>query len=63
MIMMDIDNFKMLNDSYDHASGDIVLKTFAEFMQANLREYDKLYRLGGDEFVLLLESDNFDGVV
>lgn len=53
-IMGDIDFFKQVNDSYGHASGDRVLKRFAELLQTHSRQYDVVARLGGEEFVVLL---------
>ncbi len=55
-IMTDIDFFKKVNDTYGHATGDLVLKTVAKIMRAHLREYDIAARYGGEEFVILLPS-------
>lgn len=54
LVFMDVDNFKQVNDSLGHASGDVLLKTMAERLQACVRESDLLARIGGDEFVLVL---------
>ena len=51
---VDLDFFKLINDTYGHQTGDFVLKQFVEFMNMNLREYDVLFRYGGEEFVILL---------
>jgi diguanylate cyclase (GGDEF)-like protein len=56
LLFVDIDNFKNINDSFGHETGDMVLKTAAERMRACLRGYDLLARFGGDEFVLLLSN-------
>lgn len=52
--LMDLDHFKALNDRAGHRAGDQVLKFFAQFLRANLRQEDVVCRLGGDEFTLLL---------
>ncbi|CAM3536711.1 diguanylate cyclase [Parendozoicomonas haliclonae] len=54
LLYMDIDQFKILNDSYGHAFGDHVLKQFAEVCRDNLRDRDLLARPGGEEFLALL---------
>ena len=58
-MMMDIDYFKNINDTYGHLIGDRVLIWFTEICQKNLREYDVFARYGGEEFVALLpETDS-----
>jgi diguanylate cyclase len=52
LVMIDIDHFKDVNDSYGHAMGDAVLKLIAQCLQADMRPYDRLYRYGGEEFLL-----------
>jgi len=52
--ILDMDNFKQVNDTYGHMAGDEVLKMIAERSKSVLREYDTISRIGGDEFVLLL---------
>jgi len=54
VIMIDIDNFKLVNDSYGHSVGDNVLKAVANVLQTSIREYDYAFRRGGDEFLLFL---------
>ena len=51
--IVDLDNFKPINDTHGHAVGDIVLKQFAERAKTVLREGDVLARWGGEEFLLL----------
>jgi diguanylate cyclase (GGDEF)-like protein len=52
--MLDLDHFKHTNDTWGHARGDIVLRTFADRVRDNTRRFDLLVRKGGEEFVLLL---------
>ncbi|MHB1229489.1 MAG: diguanylate cyclase domain-containing protein [Halothiobacillus sp.] len=54
--MLDLDDFKPVNDNYGHAAGDQLLRDLAVRLQARLREPDLLVRLGGDEFVIVLEE-------
>lgn len=54
VIMIDLDGFKHINDTYGHQSGDIVLKQVAAILKASVRQDDFPCRQGGDEFVLLL---------
>ena len=56
VLYMDIDRFKLVNDSLGHSVGDSLLIAFSERIKAFLREIDTLARLGGDEFVILLED-------
>jgi len=54
VIAMDLDNFKVINDTYGHAAGDKVLIHAVRQIQGHLRTYDMLGRLGGEEFAILL---------
>ncbi|MCL2069438.1 MAG: diguanylate cyclase [Treponema sp.] len=52
--MLDLDFFKVINDTYGHAAGDLVLKKTADIVRHTIRSYDLVGRFGGEEFVLLL---------
>ena len=56
VLYLDIDRFKLVNDSLGHSAGDNLLNAFSERIQHSLRDIDTLARLGGDEFVILLED-------
>ena len=58
MVMVDFDNFKLINDRYGHALGDEVIIRVAKFLQDTLRQHDHAARMSGDEFVLLLPETN-----
>ena len=58
LILIDVDYFKSVNDTYGHAVGDRVLKRVAELMRASFRSVDILCRIGGDEFVVVMTRVN-----
>lgn len=59
-IMMDIDFFKKVNDTYGHFAGDTVLKAVSGLIKSSVREYDIPNRYGGEEFIILLPSTKVD---
>lgn len=64
LIMLDVDNFKMYNDTHGHPAGDEVLKILADIINSRLRDVDRSARYGGEEFVILLpETDRESGKV
>ena len=56
VIMLDLDNFKQVNDTFGHKTGDKMLREVAQLLQAQLREYDFLARYAGDEFVAIVQD-------
>lgn len=56
VVFFDLDNFKMINDSFGHTIGDLLLKETASRLLSCVREQDSVSRISGDEFILLLED-------
>jgi diguanylate cyclase (GGDEF)-like protein len=61
VLMLDIDHFKMVNDTWGHGFGDVVLRDFAARLLACVREADTVARYGGEEFVVLLRDTDVEG--
>ena len=58
LILMDIDHFKNINDTYGHEEGDRALCIIANLLQKSIKQVDSAYRYAGDEFILLIESEH-----
>lgn len=63
LLMLDIDHFKRVNDTWGHDVGDAVLKHLVTVLQAGLRQLDMLGRLGGEEFAVLLPATQLEGAL
>ena len=63
VLMLDIDYFKMVNDTYGHDIGDIVIKGLAEVIKKSIRDADLAIRYGGEEFVILLNNASREGSI
>lgn len=61
MIILDIDNFKSINDNYGHSFGDEVIVETAKRVQSCIRSTDIVFRYGGEEFVILLSNTDLEG--
>ncbi|MGB9068978.1 MAG: diguanylate cyclase [Candidatus Acidiferrales bacterium] len=63
MVLIDLDHFKRINDSYGHEAGDAVLKKFAEILRSHTRLSDISGRIGGEEFLFVLTHADRDGTM
>jgi diguanylate cyclase (GGDEF)-like protein len=61
VLMIDLDGFKQINDTYGHQTGDQMLRETAAFLRASIRDIDHAGRYGGDEFLLILPNTDTDG--
>lgn len=60
VLMLDVDHFKLVNDTYGHQAGDTILKQVAELFNENLRNVDSAGRYGGEEFLVILAESGVD---
>jgi len=60
VLLLDIDHFKKINDTYGHAAGDVILKKLAEMIRKATRASDFVVRYGGEEFVVVMTASNQD---
>lgn len=56
LCMVDVDNFKLINEKYGHIRADYLLKNLSNFLKKNIRKGDFLFRFGGDEFVIFFDN-------
>lgn len=61
MMVLDVDEFKTINDRYGHSAGDAVLRTLADVLRRSSRQSDLLFRFAGDEFVILMSRTDLAG--
>jgi len=61
LMVIDIDYFKKVNDTYGHIAGDTVLKSVAQVIRNTIRRSDEVFRYGGEEFVVILSNTDIDG--
>ncbi len=62
LIMLDLDGFKAVNDTFGHKTGDVLLREISKVMRGQLREYDFLARYAGDEFVAIIPETSTEGI-
>ncbi len=63
VLLIDVDHFKKINDSYGHKRGDVVLKKIAGLISDSLRETDQVFRYGGEEFVAVLNETDMENAM
>lgn len=61
IMVLDIDNFKYINDTFGHPVGDSILKQLAELLKNNVRSMDTVSRFGGEEFIILMPNTSVEG--
>lgn len=60
-LLLDIDYFKVINDTFGHSFGDLVLREFSDCLKRGARKYDFIFRYGGEEFMVLLPNTGIEG--
>ncbi|MDD5051325.1 MAG: GGDEF domain-containing protein [Sulfuricurvum sp.] len=60
-LMIDVDDFKIINDKFGHIAGDKVLIFIAKLLKKALRDGDRVYRFGGEEFIIIINRTDFEG--
>lgn len=63
LILLDVDDFKIINDTYGHDCGDAVLKNLANLLRSHVRGVDVVARWGGDEFIVILPETSYEGAM
>jgi diguanylate cyclase (GGDEF)-like protein/PAS domain S-box-containing protein len=63
LLMLDIDHFKLVNDTYGHDVGDLAIKALAVICMQSIRQYDTAARIGGEEFLILLPQTGLDAAM
>lgn len=63
VVVLDLDHFKSINDTYGHFAGDAVLRETAQRFRANMRAYDRIGRYGGEEFLVVLPNSDLEQTV
>lgn len=63
LLIIDIDNFKKINDTHGHGTGDAVLKTFGKYLMENVRYEDVACRIGGEEFMVVIPETSLETAV
>jgi diguanylate cyclase (GGDEF)-like protein len=62
LVLIDLDDFKKLNDTYGHPAGDEVLRIFGGILQNNMRQEDSAFRYGGEEFAIIASGDKVENI-
>jgi diguanylate cyclase (GGDEF)-like protein len=63
LLLIDIDDFKIVNDSYGHLAGDLVLRDVAEILRRSVRVFDVCARFGGEEFVIIMPGSTAESAM